>query len=384
VERLWTPWRAAYITGAHAVEGCVFCQMAAATDDDANLIVARGEHVFVVMNLFPYHSGHVMIVPYRHLDDPVSLSPGERQELMDWPIRLLEAFRATLRPEGFNIGMNVGRAAGAGIADHLHLHIVPRWVGDTNFMPIIGATKVLPELLPETRDRLRSALAGERPSSPSMVSTDGEAAEEAMVTVDETAVAAPQSPVGEGAGTRYQPVDGPPPLAPGSAPVPPADEPVTATALSSPVSTTGAEPVSTTGAEPVSVPPTPQAGAVVMVQDKVVLRRAPDGTWVLPKGHIEEGETAERAALREVEEEMGLTGALGPAVGELTFMQGRRERHVRYFLVYDARPLPSFSEHLGHDTFLLSSRDALERLTHPDARVLVARALEMQRAERRR
>ena len=128
----------------------------------------------------------------------------------------------------------------------------------------------------------------------------------------------------------------------------------------------------------------PQAGAVVLVRDKVALRLARDGTWVLPKGHIEEGETPEAAAVREVAEEMGLSGSLGAAVGELRFEQAGRPRHVSYFLFFAGRPLPSWDEHLGRDTFLFSPREALTRLTHPDAQHLLEQALEAARRRGRR
>jgi diadenosine hexaphosphate hydrolase (ATP-forming) len=123
----------------------------------------------------------------------------------------------------------------------------------------------------------------------------------------------------------------------------------------------------------------PQAGAVVLVRDKVALRLTQDDTWVLPKGHIEAGETPEQAATREVAEEMGLSGRLGPMVGELRFVQRQRQRQVTYYLFHAGRPLPSWDEHLGHDTFLFSPREAVERLTHPDARALLTRALEQAR-----
>jgi ATP adenylyltransferase len=131
-------------------------------------------------------------------------------------------------------------------------------------------------------------------------------------------------------------------------------------------------------------PPVRQAGAVVLIRDKVALRLASDGTWVLPKGHLEEGETPEQAAVREVDEEMGLTGTLGPVAGEMRFVQGRRERHVVYYILHAARPLPAWSEHLGRDTFLFSPREAIDRLTHPEARDLLRRALDLDQGSRRR
>jgi ATP adenylyltransferase len=316
MDRLWTPWRSAYV-GGEPKDGCPFCERPAAGDDVANLILLRAARCFVIMNLYPYNTGHLMIVPYRHVAAPGDLSPEEWHEMVDLLPRLTGALGAAMRPDGFNIGMNVGSAAGAGIADHIHLHIVPRWVGDTSFMPVLGATKVLPELLPDTYARLRQAL--ERP-----------AAEPAA---------------------------------------PPAAEEASAEQ----------EPVAATEQEAAAPPPVPQAGAVVLVRDKVALRLTRDGAWVLPKGHIEPGETPEQAAEREVAEEMGLSGRLGPAVGELRFAQGQRERQVTYYLFHAGRPLPSWEEHLGRDAFLFSPREAVERLTHPDARALLARALEQAR-----
>src|SRR5262245_45959171 len=121
VERLWTPWRSAYVGGERTVEGSLFETLAADSDDEANLILLRGEQCFVIMNLFPYNSGHVMVVPYRKVADPVELTPDEWRELGQLTSRLTAALRATLAPDGFNIGMNIGTAAGAGIPDHLHL-----------------------------------------------------------------------------------------------------------------------------------------------------------------------------------------------------------------------------------------------------------------------
>jgi len=136
-------------------EGCVFCRMLAEDDDARNLILVRAAHCFVVMNLFPYNSGHLMVIPVRHTADFGSLTPAEHTELG----RLLDVSRLALAecftPHGFNIGMNIGRAAGAGILDHLHYHIVPRWNGDSNFMSSVGETKVLSESLPESFRRLK-------------------------------------------------------------------------------------------------------------------------------------------------------------------------------------------------------------------------------------
>ena len=147
-ERLWTPHRLAYIkgagkpTGPGAHEGCPFCIAPTLSDEDG-LIVARGQLVYAIMNLYPYNSGHVLICPYRHL--------------ADYTARAITALRTASGPHGFNIGMNLGTVAGAGIAAHLHQHVVPRWGGDTNFMPVVGRTRVLPQLLADTRKLLADA-----------------------------------------------------------------------------------------------------------------------------------------------------------------------------------------------------------------------------------
>jgi len=157
MDYLWTPWRYQYVTSAGKTGGCVFCDAAAASDDRANLIVHRGEWTFVILNRFPYTSGHLMIVPYQHA--------ATLQELSDEPLlemtRLARSLEGLLgevyHPEGLNLGMNLGKSAGAGIAEHLHLHVLPRWTGDTNFMTVVGETRVLPEDLDITWQRLRTA-----------------------------------------------------------------------------------------------------------------------------------------------------------------------------------------------------------------------------------
>jgi ATP adenylyltransferase len=160
--RLWTPHRMAYIKGegkpAHedAGEGCPFCDAPGRPDEDA-LIFARGELVYGVLNLYPYNSGHLMIVPYRHVSGYVELDAAETAEFGAFTQRAIGVLQSTMAPHGFNIGMNQGNVAGAGIAAHLHQHVVPRWGGDTNFMPIVGQTRVLPELLSEARTLLARA-----------------------------------------------------------------------------------------------------------------------------------------------------------------------------------------------------------------------------------
>ncbi len=160
--RLWTPHRLAYINGAgkppdaEAGAGCPFCRIPGESDEDG-LIVARGELVYAVLNLYPYNAGHLMAVPYRHVADYTELDRGEVAELASFTQHAMTTIRAVSAPHGFNIGMNQGAVAGAGIAAHLHQHVVPRWGGDTNFIPIVAHTRVLPQLLSETRGLLSDA-----------------------------------------------------------------------------------------------------------------------------------------------------------------------------------------------------------------------------------
>ena len=157
MKQLWAPWRLEYIEAADEDTGCVFCRAAAADDDEAALIVHRGEHAFVLLNKFPYVSGHLMVAPYRHLGDFAELTDEEALEVHRLGERGMAALAETYAPQGYNVGWNLGRIAGAGIVDHVHLHVVPRWAGDTNFMPVLADVKVLPEHLLETRRRLADA-----------------------------------------------------------------------------------------------------------------------------------------------------------------------------------------------------------------------------------
>jgi len=162
-ERLWSPWRMAYVRGGgNSGDGCIFCDLPAqGTDrDEANHLLARGELTFVLLNAFPYNPGHLMVAPYRHVGRYGELTAGELAEMMAFAGTAIGALEEDSGAHGFNLGMNLGQVAGAGIADHIHLHLVPRWGGDTNFMPIVGQTKVLPELLAETYRRLRPRFAG--------------------------------------------------------------------------------------------------------------------------------------------------------------------------------------------------------------------------------
>ena len=158
MDRLWSPWRAKYIASGvdsqHA--GCVFCDIGRnEASDDENVVLFRGERCFVVLNLFPYITGHLMVVPFDHVGDLAATAKEITDEMMDLTKRSQTALRNVYQPPGFNIGMNLGAAAGAGIADHLHIHVLPRWVGDTNFMTTVAETRVLPEDLKTTHQRLR-------------------------------------------------------------------------------------------------------------------------------------------------------------------------------------------------------------------------------------
>jgi len=160
MENLWAPWRSNYINTIHEPDRglCVFCEYAKDNRDRENLILKRNEWVFVIMNKFPYNNGHLMVVPYRHVADPALFTSEEGVELWNTVVECRKALEGALRPQGYNIGMNVGQAAGAGIADHSHAHIVPRWMGDTNFMPIFGQAKVISEDIYKTYDRLKAVL----------------------------------------------------------------------------------------------------------------------------------------------------------------------------------------------------------------------------------
>jgi ATP adenylyltransferase len=156
LERLWTPYRIAYIRGENkpvddSAAACPFCRIGASDDDEATLVVHRGRTAYVVLNLYPYAPGHLMVCPYRHVADYTDLDEAETDEVARLTQGAMRTLRTVSRVQGFNVGMNQGAAGGAGVAAHLHQHVVPRWVGDQNFMPIIGRTKTLPQLLTETR-----------------------------------------------------------------------------------------------------------------------------------------------------------------------------------------------------------------------------------------
>lgn len=153
---LWAPWRIQYITGEKE-EGCIFCSKPKERNDKKNLILYTGETSFIIMNRYPYSNGHLMTVPYRHTNNLSDLTEEERLELMNLTIKCTDILQA-IRPDGFNIGMNLGRAGGAGIDDHLHYHIVPRWNGDSNFMSVIADVRVMPEYLEQTYETLSKHL----------------------------------------------------------------------------------------------------------------------------------------------------------------------------------------------------------------------------------
>jgi ATP adenylyltransferase len=155
MDRIFTPWRYEYITTAADAPGCLFCRLRERKDDAASLIVHRAEHSFVVLNAFPYTSGHVMVAPYQHLDQFDKLSPEAAIEMTTLTQKAETVLRELYRPDGINLGMNIGKAAGAGVAGHIHMHILPRWVADANFMTTVGETRVVPEDLATTYKRIR-------------------------------------------------------------------------------------------------------------------------------------------------------------------------------------------------------------------------------------
>lgn len=153
-EILWAPWRMEYILGEKE-SGCIFCTRINQKCDKENLILLRGKNNFVIMNKYPYNNGHLMVVPNRHTSEFDSLSDPEKLEMMNLVSKSMNVLKKTVNPDGFNVGMNIGKIAGAGIDDHLHFHIVPRWAADTNFMPVVGQTKIISEDLGETWERLK-------------------------------------------------------------------------------------------------------------------------------------------------------------------------------------------------------------------------------------
>jgi ATP adenylyltransferase len=156
---IWSPWRYDYLAaGGKKAPSCVFCLDEDSSHDADRLIVFRGTYNFIILNLFPYTSGHVMVAPYEHLDTIVRAKPEQLTEMMQLSQRSINVLEKLYRPDGFNLGMNLGTAAGAGIREHFHLHVVPRWIGDANFMSTVGETRVLPEELHRTYERIKAAL----------------------------------------------------------------------------------------------------------------------------------------------------------------------------------------------------------------------------------
>lgn len=160
VQHIWTPWRMPYIVGNKMSDPCVFCRMVAQEEecDRRNYVLFRGRRVFAVLNLYPYNNGHLMILPYEHLASLEHLSPETQADVMHLVSYFIRLMRRCMSPAGFNVGINLGKAAGAGIDDHVHVHLVPRWDGDTNFMPVISETRVIPEWLDDTYDKLVSLM----------------------------------------------------------------------------------------------------------------------------------------------------------------------------------------------------------------------------------
>jgi ATP adenylyltransferase len=158
MDYLWTPWRYHFVSQGAREAGCIFCRATQAGDDSRALIVYRGRKNFIILNLYPYTTGHSMVVPYAHVADLAACDAETLAEMMDLARRLQLAFESLYHPQGYNLGMNLGRAAGAGVADHIHLHVLPRWNGDTNFMTTVAETRLQPEEISITYDRLHRAL----------------------------------------------------------------------------------------------------------------------------------------------------------------------------------------------------------------------------------
>jgi len=158
MDYLWTPWRYAYVTAGDKSNGCIFCELPRLGDDVNARIVHRGQLCYIVLNTFPYTPGHVMVVPFAHLDELRKLPADAAHEMMDLSQKMERALRQLYSPDGINLGMNIGKAAGAGVAGHIHMHVLPRWVADANFVSVVGETRILPETLDITYDRIKAAL----------------------------------------------------------------------------------------------------------------------------------------------------------------------------------------------------------------------------------
>ncbi len=160
MKQLWAPWRMGYILSDKKENGCVFCNAYNSDNDEDKLVIYRDKYAFVIMNIYPYNAGHIMVVPNRHISSPTFLKPEEELNMFNLVNKSIDVLNKAISPEGFNIGMNLGRTAGAGIEDHIHIHIVPRWNGDTNFMPIVSNTKVISESINETYKKLKECFGG--------------------------------------------------------------------------------------------------------------------------------------------------------------------------------------------------------------------------------
>ncbi|MBC7236448.1 MAG: HIT domain-containing protein [Chloroflexi bacterium] len=178
MKRIWAPWRIDYIRSAKPTD-CIFCTKPeeGCENDGDNLILYRGEHCYIMMNRYPYNNGHLMVVPYRHVDTPQDLATEELAEMMVQVNLCLKVLAESMFPDGFNIGMNLGAAAGAGIKDHIHMHVVPRWVGDTNFMPVLGDTRVIVEGIQVCYERLKPLFDREAGRVPEADGADAEGRE---------------------------------------------------------------------------------------------------------------------------------------------------------------------------------------------------------------
>lgn len=157
MDQMWAPWRMQYIQQSEPEPGCLFCNIARQDEDETNLVVYRGPRCFVMLNLYPYNSGHLMVVPYQHVGAVDALAPEVGADLLQTAQLAVRAIDRVMEPHGYNMGINQGTVAGAGVPDHIHLHVVPRWNGDTNFMPVLADAKVMPELLAATAAKLRPA-----------------------------------------------------------------------------------------------------------------------------------------------------------------------------------------------------------------------------------
>jgi ATP adenylyltransferase len=160
MDYLWTPWRYQYVSTAHQPSGCIFCELPKLGDDVKARIVQRGKYCYIVLNAFPYTNGHVMIVPFEHLDELQKLPAATAQEMIGLAQVMERVLRQLYVPDGINLGMNIGKAAGAGVAGHVHMHALPRWIADANFVSVVGETRILPETRDETYKRIHGALQG--------------------------------------------------------------------------------------------------------------------------------------------------------------------------------------------------------------------------------